>query len=194
MQSENEPPPGYRDVSIPIEALTVPGLVIGVGLALLAIAPYWVIHGFKESLTLSVGAAVGLILALIGLLVAHELLHALGWMIAGRLGRDQISFGLDRKTLNPYTHVHVPMTARAYRFGAALPGILTGLLPTLAGWVIGSGPLTLLGAFMSIGAVGDLIILWVIRRVPGHTLVIDHPTRAGCWVSTQDRGSEARFK
>ncbi len=100
---------------------------------------------------------------------------------------EHISFGVDRASLTPYTHIAAPMTARAYRIGAMTPGLLTGALPTLAAWVSGSGALSLIGALMSVGAVGDLIVLWVIRRVPGDTLVMDHPTNAGCWVNASDQ-------
>lgn len=182
MSTPPDAPPGYRDVSIPISAITTPGLVIGLVIAALAMVPFWLLHDFKGSLEMSAGTGALLILILIALLFAHELLHALGWMLAGRFGWDQISFGFDRKTFNPYTHVRTPMTARAYRLGAILPGLVTGAIPVLAGWITGSGVLTLLGTFMAIGAVGDLIILWIIRRVPGEALVMDHPTNAGCWV------------
>jgi hypothetical protein len=182
------PPPGYRDVSIPITELTPSGLVIGAGLALLALGPYWLLHGFDGWLDLSPLGGLALVVAL---LVVHELLHALAWMIAGGFRCEQISFGIDRASLSPYTHVAEPMTARAYRIGAVTPGLLTGALPAVIAWILGSGPLSLLGALMSVGAVGDLIVLWVIRRVPGDTLVIDHPTNAGCWVKADQAESQA---
>lgn len=177
------PPPGYRDVSIPMSALTRPGIAIGAVLALLVLVPFWLLHGFKGWLEMS--PLTGLALAA-ALLIAHELLHALAWMVAGRFRWEQISFGFDRASLNPYTHIAAPMTARAYRIGAAAPGLVTGALPALAAWAFGNGPLSMIGAFMSVGAVGDLIVLWVIRRVPGDTLVLDHPTRAGCWVKEEN--------
>jgi hypothetical protein len=182
MSAPNDPPPGYRDISIPISDITWPGLVIGTGITALGMIPFWLLHDFKGSLDVSAGTGLLVVAILAVLLIAHEFLHALGWMWAGRFGWDQISFGFDRKTFNPYTHVHTPMTARAYRIGAILPGAVTGVIPVLAGWITGSGPLTLIGVFMAIGAVGDLIILWIIRRVPGDALVLDHPTHAGCWV------------
>jgi hypothetical protein len=181
------PPPGYRDVSIPITELTRPGLILGAALALLTLGPFWLLHGFNGWLHISSLAGLAVAAALLILLVVHELLHALAWMIAGGFRWEQISFGIDRATLSPYTHIAAPMTARAYRIGAVTPGLLTGVLPTLAAWVFGSGPLSLIGALMSVGAVGDLIVLWVIRHVPGDTLVIDHATNAGCWVSATDR-------
>jgi hypothetical protein len=181
------PPPGYRDVSIPIAELARPGAVIGAALALLTLGPFWLLYGFSGWLEISPLAGLAVAVTLLVLLVVHELLHALAWMVAGGFRWEQIAFGFDRASLSPYTHIAIPMTARAYRIGAMTPGLLTGALPTLAAWVLGSGALSLIGAFMSIGAVGDLIVLWVIRRVPGDTLVLDHPTNAGCWVSASDR-------
>jgi hypothetical protein len=181
------PPPGYRDVSIPIIKLARPGLVISAVLALLALGPFWLLYGFSGWLDISPLAGLGVAVALLVLLVVHELLHALAWMVAGGFRWRQITFGFDRASFSPYTHIATPMTARAYRIGAMTPGLLTGALPTLAAWVLGSGALSVIGTFMSVGAVGDLIVLWVIRRVPGDTLVLDHPTNAGCWVSASDR-------
>jgi hypothetical protein len=179
------PPPGYRDVSMPIEAMLRPaGLATAAVLAILPLGVYGVVYGFKGFLPspLSVAlVAVGMAV----LLVAHEALHAAGWVIFGRLSWQAVSFGLDRKTLSPYTHVNTPMPAAAYRVGALLPGLVTGLLPAAIGLLLRSGPLTLIGAALLSGAVGDLMVLWVIRRVPGNRLVIDHPSRAGCWVQEE---------
>jgi hypothetical protein len=38
------------------------------------------------------------------------------------------------------------------------------------------------GLLFSIAAAGDFMILWVLRNVPSHLLVQDHPSRAGCLV------------
>ncbi|MBI5958553.1 MAG: DUF3267 domain-containing protein, partial [Chloroflexi bacterium] len=129
MSSPVEPPAGYHDVSIPIEALLPPGLILGGGIAVLALIPHFVLHGGTSFLDMSPLGGGAFVVVLIGLLIAHELLHAVGWMLAGGFGWDQVSFGIDRKTLSPYTHIHAPMPARAYRIGAVLPGIVTGLLP-----------------------------------------------------------------
>ena len=178
-------PPGYRDISVPIEALLKPpGLAVAVALAILPLAIYGAGYGFKGFLpsTLSIVlVAAGMAV----LLLVHEGLHAVGWVVFGRLSWQDVSFGLDHKTLSPYTHVSAPMPAAAYRAGALLPGIVTGLFPAAIGILLRSGPLTLIGAALLSGAVGDLMVLWVIRRVPGDRLVIDHPSRAGCWVQEQ---------
>lgn len=176
------PPPGYRDVSIPMQSLARPGLMISIFLAALALVPFWMIHGFKGSLDFTFDTVLIAAVTVVALMFAHELLHGVGWMLSGQVKRDQVSFHFDRRTFSPYAHASTPMSARAYRLGGVLPVLMTGALPILIGWITGSGIVTLVGAFMLVGAVGDLIILWVIRDVPGSTLVIDHPRHAGCWV------------
>ena len=118
--------------------------------------------------------------------VVHELLHGLGWKGFGGLPWSAIKFGFQWKALMPYAHAEVPMTAAAYRWGAALPGLVTGLLPALVGSALGQPVLLLLGAFFLIAAVGDMMILWAIRRVPARTRVLDHPTLPGCLVLRQN--------
>jgi len=116
------------------------------------------------------------------LVVIHELLHAISWKYLGGLSFRDFKFGIVWKTLSPYCHATKPMTAHAYRIGAMIPGIVLGLLPIGFGTVTGDGFWAVLGALLTAGAVGDVYILWLLRRVPASTFVIDHPTRAGCIV------------
>jgi hypothetical protein len=74
------------------------------------------------------------------------------------------------------------MAAGAYRFGAAVPGVVLGVLPALAGLATGGGALFLFGLLFTLAAGGDALILWLLRDVPAARLVSDHPTRAGCLV------------
>lgn len=177
------PPEGYRDVSMPIEDILQSAGQLALVLLVVPIGVFILLYGldaFFESFT---GTA--FLLALPVLLVAiilHELIHAIGWVVFGRFSWRAMSFGIDRATLSPYAHANVPMTANAYRIGAALPGILTGIVPLLYGLIVADGAITLLGAFMTSAAVGDLAVLWAIRAVPGSAEVLDHPTNAGCFV------------
>lgn len=114
--------------------------------------------------------------------VVHELLHGIGWMTAARLPFSEIRFGFDRKTFTPFAHAKRPMPVKAYRFGALLPGLLTGLVPCAVAAVLGSGPLMGAGLFFTFVAGGDLLVLWLLRNVGPGELVQDHPSRAGCFV------------
>ncbi len=181
----NEPqfdPTTMRDVSIPISDLLRPALALSFVLLIVPVIPYFLMWGFPDSWKFGIGEVLLTFLGLALLVVAHEAVHALGWMIFGGVPISGIRFGIDKKSLSPYAHARVPMQATGYRIGAALPLIITGILPTLIGTLIGHGWLVFLGAFMIMGAVGDLLILWAIRHVPGDARVLDHPSNAGCYV------------
>ncbi|MEM8559095.1 MAG: DUF3267 domain-containing protein [Bacteroidota bacterium] len=129
----------------------------------------------------------GLILGI----VVHEALHGLAWKTAAKLPWSAISFGVNWKALTPYAHCNVPMPARAYRIGAATPGVVLGVVPVVVALAIGSGPWAVFGTFFTIAAGGDALILWLIRNVPDSWLVEDHPTQAGCYVYVPDEAEQA---
>lgn len=182
--SEMEPQPNWQDVSIPLEELMQTALRDAVLLLVVPLLIHLVMWGIGEPFAQILRGEV-LLLALptvLVFIVAHEIIHAVTWKFLSGLPWSQIQFGFDRATLSPYCHATSPMTARVYRIGAAMPGILTGLLPLVYGLVMASAPWTLLGAFMTSAAVGDLYVLRAIKDVPGHARVIDHPKNAGCYV------------
>jgi hypothetical protein len=111
----------------------------------------------------------------------HEVLHGLAWAFFGQRPLKDVRFGVQWKLLTPYAHLQVPIRARAYRLGAAMPALLLGLLPYLVGLVVGDGWFTALGLLYLFAAGGDLLVLWLLRKVDGQALVEDHPSRAGCY-------------
>lgn len=117
----------------------------------------------------------------LGVLI-HEGLHALGWKVFGQVPWSAIKFGFMWKALMPYAHCQVPLRAAAYRWGGALPGLLTGLLPAALGLAFGSGVLLVFGLVFLTAAAGDALVLWALRGVPADARVIDHPSRPGCLV------------
>ncbi|MBN1978608.1 MAG: DUF3267 domain-containing protein [Anaerolineae bacterium] len=114
--------------------------------------------------------------------LAHEVLHALGWMLFGRVPYEAIKFGFSWQGLMPYTHCKMPLKPSAYRIGSLLPGAVTGLLPGIVGLALGSLWLTMLGAVLLGAAGGDILVLWEIRSVPSNASILDHPTKTGCEV------------
>lgn len=125
--------------------------------------------------------------ALVGGVLVHEALHALTWRASARLPPGSVRLGFNWKALTPYAHCSAPMPARAYRLGAAAPGVVLGLLPVVAAWGTGSGAALVFGLVFTLAAGGDALILWLLRGVPPGTLVEDHPTRAGCLVRDEER-------
>ncbi|MBE0646004.1 MAG: DUF3267 domain-containing protein [Bacteroidetes bacterium] len=122
------------------------------------------------------------VIILIAGILAHEGIHGLTWKITTGKPFGVISFGFHWKTLTPYAHCSESMEATPYRIGAVMPLVLLGIVPSL--WAIAEGMpgMMLFGLFFTFAAGGDMLILWLLRDIPGTALVEDHPTRAGCYV------------
>ncbi len=119
---------------------------------------------------------------LIGGVVVHELLHGLSWAYFGNKPLRTIKFGFQWKTFTPYAHSREPLEIRAYRIGAAMPGLVLGIIPSSIALIIGTPWLAAFGLFYTLVAGGDMLILWLIRHVKAGQRVADHPTHAGCYV------------
>jgi hypothetical protein len=113
-------------------------------------------------------------------ILVHEALHGLGYTLLGRVPWREVEFGV--KGVMVYAHCQVPIAASAYRAATAAPGVILGVIPGLVGIAWGNAWLTVYGALMVIAALGDLIILWLVRSVPGEARVQDHPSAPGCQV------------
>lgn len=112
----------------------------------------------------------------------HEMLHALGWRCAARIGGGAVRIGWSAGALAPCAILALPVPARAYRWGVALPGVVTGLAPLIIGLACACPWLLWWGMLLSVAALGDALVLLRLRGVPASTTVRDHPTRAGCIV------------
>jgi hypothetical protein len=175
-----------KDYSITMEQANFYAIPILLVSAVLLLVPFWVIwgggaikEGFSDFFSWSL-----LPVLVIGIIL-HEAIHGITWMLAGRKPARAIKYGFQVKTFTPYAHCKEPLPARAYKTGAAMPGILLGLAPALAGMITGNGWLLFLGVFFTVSAAGDAIILWLLRNVPATALVEDHPTNAGCYVYSE---------
>jgi hypothetical protein len=123
-----------------------------------------------------------LILILLMGAILHELIHGVSWSYFGKKPFHAIKFGFQLKALTPYAHCKEPLELRAYRIGALMPGFVLGILPSTIGIVTGDGWIMIFGLLFTLGSGGDLLILWLIRKVHAGEFVQDHPTRAGCYV------------
>lgn len=112
----------------------------------------------------------------------HELIHGLSWMVAGKLSFQQMKFGFQVKTLTPYAHCTVPIIKSAYVFGTLMPALILGFFPFLLSLINGNGWILLFGILFTFAAVGDFLIVYLIRRVSWTAMVEDHPENAGCFV------------
>ena len=196
-QATDYPDLTKRDLSISMAQANLVGIGLMIPAALLLALPYvalwsWEAFGNAWNTTLALeNVPVALGVFAVGI-VLHELIHGLTWTYFGKKPRNAITYGFKLKTLTPYAHCVEPMDVRAYRLGAAMPGLLLGVLPWLAGVVTGNGPVLIFGLVFTLAALGDAMILWLIRGVAPGSLVLDHPTQAGCYVIDPNWREEGR--
>lgn len=167
--------PVQRTISIlaaNIWAIVVMVVVVGVGL--MAVRGLHAGASFSKYDFLWIGPM------LLAGIVVHELIHGITWILLIKERFSHLSFGT--MTGAVYCHIDVPMTKRNYVIGALMPGLLTGVVPWLAGIAAGSLLWTLFGALMIGAAMGDIMIVWAIRKETPDTLVYDHPSLGGCYV------------
>lgn len=171
----------YIDATISfVWANVVAFLIIPVA-AVVFLLPYW-LRGGRFSHDGGWPFALTLLLAFAAGIFIHELLHAVGFVWAGKAPVTAVKFGFSWQGLAPYAHCAEPMRAAAYRLSIILPGLVLGILPGILGVILQSWFLVLWGILMTIAAGGDLAVLLAIRHVPGAAWVRDHPTKAGCQV------------
>jgi hypothetical protein len=184
MVSPTADDPRLTDVSIPMErAVRLASALIPV-IAMVGLVPLAALWGPAE-----LGRGLRTVFTLWYLvpgfavtIVVHEGLHALGFLLFGRVPRGTIHFGVDRATLSPFAGCRVPMSSRAYRAAVLLPALVLGLGTLVPGWILGIGWLAVLGTLQLIAAGGDLVAWWAIRAVPATAHVLDHPERVGCQI------------
>lgn len=114
--------------------------------------------------------------------VVHEMLHGLTWAAFCKHGLSSVKYGVHWKMLTPYCHCTEILPLRPYILGGMMPGLVMGLLPTIAGLILGHIYVFAFGLLFTIAAGGDMIILWMLRHTSKHDLVQDHPDLIGCIV------------
>jgi hypothetical protein len=177
------------DLSIDMTTATLLALPVTLGMLASVLGAHAVVHG-ENALSALIGvtgvwlAAPALLLSL----VIHELLHSAAAIWLAKLRWSDVSFGMHWKTLTPYAHPRVPITARVYAVSAAAPGLILGLAPAVIGLTTGNGAWSGYGALMLAAAGGDALVVWSLRGVRGTALVQDHPSRVGCHVISDGAG------
>jgi hypothetical protein len=168
--------PEMKTVSImKANLISIPFLIVVGGLSGWIYCMMWhsfAWNGVSDSLWLCVAIVVGIIV--------HELIHGFTWMAVTRQSFKHLSFGTMAGAV--YCHIDVPMKKRPYIIGAVMPLLLLGVIPTVIAIVLGSTFWLVFGIIFIVSAIGDIMIMWKIRREPSDALIYDHPTEAGCVV------------
>lgn len=116
-------------------------------------------------------------------IVVHELVHGITWLLLTHKGFSHLKFGLMKGAV--FCHIDVPMIKHHYVIGALMPLFLVGIVPLVVAFCIGSFLWMLLGVIFVVSAIGDIMIVWAIRKEPSDALIYDHPTEGGCFVYHQ---------
>lgn len=179
--AENLRQQGYvrHDLTVSIVKANVFSVFLLIPLAFIGYGGYYLVHH-----TIEFGGMNPLVffVLMLVLIVVHELIHGISWSFFAPHGFKDIEFGIMMQYLTPYCTCLAPLKKSRYVFGSAMPLIILGILPMIAGIVLRNPAVLLMGIIMADGAAGDIM---VIARVLGYKssaediVYMDHPTEAG---------------
>lgn len=116
------------------------------------------------------------------LIVVHEALHGITWMLFAKNKWRSISFGIIRESFTPYCNCKEPLKKYQIILGALMPTIILGVGFGVAALVFGSSTLLITAFFNIMGCGGDLLIilkLLLYKSDASSKLFIDHPYEIG---------------
>ncbi len=142
----------------------------------------WQVWPFAAFVDTSFGGVLTIVLVLALSLVAHELLHAVGFWLVGGAPLNRIKFGFSWEGFAPYAHCRAPLQTTAYRISVVLPGLFLGVIPGLVGVALQQPLLVMWSTLMLLASGGDAAVLWAVRNVSSTAQVLDHPKKVGCQV------------
>ena len=177
---------GYRktDLTIGIVRANLLTFVIGIPVVAVAFALFMLVNGTDGFVIGALGNPL-LLVAMLVLVVVHELIHGLAWSRFTPNGMADIEFGFMKEYLTPYCTCKAPLPKTGYIIGSLAPGVLLGVVPTIVAIAIGSVSLLFLGVIMTLSGGGDALIVALLLRhksTGAEQLIFDHPTQAGCIV------------
>jgi len=173
-------PETRKDYTLDIGKVNLYALLLVVPITAIYLGPFLLIWDFE---TFEVGRKqfMGLfVFVFIFGIIIHELLHGATWALFAKRGFRSIKFGIN--TLTPYCHCKEPLRVKHYKIGGAMPLIVMGIVPAVAGLILGNGLFLSLGIFFTWTAGGDIIALYMLRKLNKETRVADHPEKMGFYV------------
>lgn len=111
------------------------------------------------------------------IVIIHEAIHLAGFRYIGNVPWKEMSWGVNLKMGVAYAHAKQPVTVQQMKKVLLLPFIPTGLLPLVLGVVLNMPGLSILGAILTVGCLGDIVLYKKLLKFPNDALVIDHPTK-----------------
>ena len=177
-----------KEYIIPIGRINAIALALIIPVAIIFGLPFALINGFDtvsiRNLNLSsiVGGGITILAIFLAGAVVHEFLHGFTWSFFASKCWESISFGIKWEYLTPYCHCSEPLKKSHFIFGAIMPCIVLGLIPVIVSYFNGSFKLWFFGFFFTVAASGDLIAIWMLRKVAKNKMIQDHPEEMGFYV------------
>ncbi len=113
-------------------------------------------------------------------IVIHELIHGYFFARYNHSGWKSVKFGFNIKMLAPYATCQEPVKVKHFRIIVAMPTIILGIIPLLISLSIYHNLLLFFyAAFMILSGIGDILVLWVVRKLDANQYIIDHPRTLG---------------
>ncbi len=141
------------------------------------------LKNFIDEFTLGIwGNFVSILLVMTIGIIVHELIHGITWAMYAKNGFKSIKFGVLWKVLTPYCHCSEPLKVKHYITGGIMPAFILGFLPFVYSLFTGNALWLFFGIFFTMSAVGDFLIVNLVRKEDMNSLVLDHPSEVGCYV------------
>ena len=167
------------EYTIGMRKVNLLGFLLIFPILLLFLLPFSLIWSFESfGIVWTIIRYYGFFIILIGV-VLHEFLHGFTWALYATNGFKSIRFGVNWKRLTPYCHCKESLKAKHYAIGGLMPLIVMGIIPSLIALAIGNGMLLIFGMIFTWTAGGDIISIWMLRKIRRNTLVFDHPDKIG---------------
>ena len=175
---------GYRrtELTVGIVKANIFAMIMGIPVAVIGFILFLAVNWGRDIHWMSGNMMLLIVLAMLVLIVVHELIHGVTWALFADHHFGDIEFGFMKEYLTPYCTCKCPLTKGKYIIGALMPLLILGLLPMAVGIGIGSFFWLLLGIIMTVSAGGDIMIVMMIMKYKSQAediLYLDHPTQAG---------------
>ena len=119
------------------------------------------------------------ILMLILSVVVHELIHGYFFAIYNHSGWKAVKFGFNKELMSPYATCQEPVKVKQFRIIVAMPTLILGIIPLLISLFYHNLVIFFFSAIMIVSGTGDILVLWVIRKLSANRYLIDHPGALG---------------
>ncbi len=107
--------------------------------------------------------------------VLHELIHAAFFLPFLSSKFKGLKFGYMKEKMAIYVHLKDPISITGFRIGLIMPAIILGILPIIVGLLFGYLSILLFGIFLTVAAIGDLLLLVKTRNLHSGFMIKDLP-------------------